>query len=258
MTSSGPARKARRTAASPDSLPDTPKQASSSPVDTTKAASALKTSTASKPLKTKPGIEAVAKAPEAVKAPEKAGKKPARANGAAGGAIAPADNADARASGRERDDKDRPLFEDIRYLGRLLGDVLREQEGDAVFDVVEVVRQTAVKFRREDDVDASQALEKKLRALTPEQTLSVVRTFSYFSHLANIAEDRHHNRRRIHALAGSSPQPGTIAYAIERMREQKNVSATRKMLQKFFDAALIVPVLTPHPTEVSCKSILDA
>ncbi|KMQ80277.1 Phosphoenolpyruvate carboxylase [Candidatus Burkholderia pumila] len=165
----------------------------------------------------------------------------------------------AKPSSRARDDKDRPLFEDIRYLGRLLGDVLREQEGDAVFDVVEAIRQTAVKFRREDDSEASQALEKKLRALSPEQTVSVVRAFSYFSHLANIAEDRHHNRRRrIHALAGSASQPGTISYAIDRMGQQKNVSATRKLLEKFFDDALIVPVLTAHPTEVSRKSILDA
>jgi phosphoenolpyruvate carboxylase len=181
-------------------------------------------------------------------------KKPSKKAGKVNGAAPDAGKADPA-----RDDKDRPLFEDIRYLGRLLGDVLREQEGDAVFDVVETIRQTAVKFRREDDVDASQALEKKLRALSPEQTVSVVRAFSYFSHLANIAEDRHHNRRRrIHALAGSTAQAGTIAYAIERMREQKNVSATRKQLQKFFDAALIVPVLTAHPTEVSRKSILDA
>ncbi|BCQ22585.1 phosphoenolpyruvate carboxylase [Caballeronia sp. NK8] len=165
----------------------------------------------------------------------------------------------AKPASRTRDDKDRPLFEDIRFLGRLLGEVLREQEGDAVFDVVEAIRQTAVKFRREDDSEAAQALEKKLRALSPEQTVSVVRAFSYFSHLANIAEDRHHNRRRrIHALAGSGSQPGTIAYAIERMREHKNISSTRKLLDKFFGDALIVPVLTAHPTEVSRKSILDA
>ncbi len=88
-----------------------------------------------------------------------------------------------------------------------------------MFEVVEAIRQTAVKFRREDDNEASQALEKKLKSLTPEQTVSVVRAFSYFSHLANIAEDRHHNRRRrIHALAGSAPQPGTMAYAIERLQ----------------------------------------
>jgi len=158
---------------------------------------------------------------------------------------------------RTREDKDRPLFEDIRFLGRLLGDVVREQEGDAVFDVVETIRQTAVKFRREDDREAAQTLEKKLRKLTPEQTVSVVRAFSYFSHLANIAEDRHHNRRRrIHALAGSTSQPGTVAFALDQIKQTGGASAD--VLQRFFDAALIVPVLTAHPTEVQRKSILDA
>ncbi|MBN3821298.1 phosphoenolpyruvate carboxylase, partial [Paraburkholderia sp. Se-20369] len=163
----------------------------------------------------------------------------------------------AKPSARTREDKDRPLFEDIRFLGRLLGDVVREQEGDAVFDVVETIRQTAVKFRREDDREAAQTLEKKLRKLTPEQTVSVVRAFSYFSHLANIAEDRHHNRRRrIHALAGSAPQPGTVAFALDQLKQAGG--ASKGVLQRFFDDALIVPVLTAHPTEVQRKSILDA
>ncbi|KVE80870.1 phosphoenolpyruvate carboxylase [Burkholderia cepacia] len=162
-----------------------------------------------------------------------------------------------KAGTRTRDDKDGPLFDDIRFLGRLLGDVVREQEGDTVFDVVETIRQTAVKFRREDDSEAAQTLEKKLRKLTPEQTVSVVRAFSYFSHLANIAEDRHHNRRRrIHALAGSASQPGTVAYALEQLKTTGN--ASKRLLQRFFDDALIVPVLTAHPTEVQRKSILDA
>ncbi|WP_323123090.1 phosphoenolpyruvate carboxylase [Burkholderia alba] len=165
--------------------------------------------------------------------------------------------APAKTNGRTREDKDQPLFEDIRYLGRLLGDVVREQEGDSVFDVVETIRQTAVKFRREDDKDAAQTLEKKLRKLTPEQTVSVVRAFSYFSHLANIAEDRHHNRRRrIHALAGSTSQAGTVAYALEKL--QQTGDASSKVVKRFFDNALIVPVLTAHPTEVQRKSILDA
>jgi len=64
---------------------------------------------------------------------------------------------------------------------------VREQEGDEVFAVVETIRQTAVKFRREEDNEASQTLEKRLKSLSPEQTVSVVRAFSYFSHLANIA-----------------------------------------------------------------------
>jgi phosphoenolpyruvate carboxylase len=112
-------------------------------------------------------------------------------------------------------DKDEPLKEDIRLLGRLLGEVLRAQEGDAVYDVVETVRQTAVRFRREADSAAGAELNRMLKKLTREQTISVVRAFSYFSHLANIAEDQHHNRRRrAHLLAGSAAQPGSIPYAL--------------------------------------------
>src|SRR3954464_12353579 len=83
-------------------------------------------------------------------------------------------------------DKDAPLKEDIRLLGRLLGDVLREQEGEEVYNVVETIRQTAVRFRRESDVQAGQDLTTLLHKLTRNQTISVVRAFSYISHLANI------------------------------------------------------------------------
>jgi phosphoenolpyruvate carboxylase len=102
-------------------------------------------------------------------------------------------------------DKDAPLKEDIRLLGRLLGDVLRDQEGEDVFNVVETIRQTAVRFRREADAKAGEDLTTLLHKLTRNQTISVVRAFSYFSHLANIAEDQHHiRRRRAHLLAGSA------------------------------------------------------
>ncbi|KVT02566.1 phosphoenolpyruvate carboxylase [Burkholderia ubonensis] len=229
MKSSGSARAARRNAALPSSDAQTGSIA---------AAANGRAKSATQPA-TKP------------KDPIRQTKRPAKAvaNGAAAVAAKP--------GARTREDKDRPLFEDIRFLGRLLGDVVREQEGDAVFDVVETIRQTAVKFRREDDREAAQTLEKKLRKLTPEQTVSVVRAFSYFSHLANIAEDRHHNRRRrIHALAGSAPQPGTVAFALDQLKQAGG--ASKGVLQRFFDDALIVPVLTAHPTEVQRKSILDA
>ncbi|MCA8416382.1 phosphoenolpyruvate carboxylase [Burkholderia cenocepacia] len=231
MKSSGSARTARRNAALPS--PD-------ASTDTVATAANGRAKTATKPTATKP------------KDPIRQTKRTTKATSpAARNAVAP------KAGTRTRDDKDGPLFEDIRFLGRLLGDVVREQEGDTVFDVVETIRQTAVKFRREDDSEAAQTLEKKLRKLTPEQTVSVVRAFSYFSHLANIAEDRHHNRRRrIHALAGSAPQPGTVAYALDQLKTTGN--ASKRLLQRFFDDALIVPVLTAHPTEVQRKSILDA
>ncbi|MFJ1253114.1 phosphoenolpyruvate carboxylase [Cupriavidus sp. CuC1] len=162
----------------------------------------------------------------------------------------------ASAPARRASDKDVPLREDIRFLGRLLGDCVREQEGEAAFEVVETIRQTAVRFRRENDRAAGAELDRLLKRLSRDQTNSVVRAFSYFSHLANIAEDQHHNRRRrVHALAGSPPQPGSLAHALQAIDA---AGVTGKTLRKFFDEALIVPVLTAHPTEVQRKSILDA
>ena len=151
--------------------------------------------------------------------------------------------------------KDVPLREDIRLLGRILGDTLREQEGEAAFDLVENVRKCAVRFRKTHNNADRNELEKLLNGLSPPDTLSVVRAFSFFSQLSNIAEDLHHNRRRrAHLKAGSKPQEGSIPLALERLQEKK-ISA--QALQEFLNTALISPVLTAHPTEVQRKSILD-
>lgn len=165
-------------------------------------------------------------------------------------------NNKATISSRKTLDKDAPLKEDIRLLGKLLGDVVRHQEGEAVFEIVETIRQTAVRFRRDSDPSAGTDLDKLLKKLSRDQTNSVVRAFSYFSHLANIAEDQHHNRRRrAHLIAGSAPQPGSVAATLSKL-DAAGVSG--KSVQSFFDDALISPVLTAHPTEVQRKSILDA
>src|SRR3990170_4656863 len=151
--------------------------------------------------------------------------------------------------------KDLPLRDDVRLLGRILGDTLREQEGEASFQLIENVRRAAVRFRKtQDDRDRVQ-LERTLDALSPSETLVVVRAFSYFSQLSNIAEDLHHNRRhRAHLKAGSAPKDGSLLLALERI-EAKHTG--KKALQTFLDSALISPVLTAHPTEVQRKSILD-
>ena len=96
-------------------------------------------------------------------------------------------------------DKDLPLREDTRLLGRLLGDVLRTQTGEAGYARIEAIRRTAIRFRRADRDEAGAVkaeLEGLLNDLPIAGTLDVVRAFSYFSHLANIAEDVHQNRRR--------------------------------------------------------------
>jgi len=118
-------------------------------------------------------------------------------------------------------DKDLPLKEDTRLLGRVLGDVLRAQVGDTGYERIEAIRQTAIGFRRAAGTEADRhrnALAGLLNPLPIAQALEVVRAFSYFSHLANIAEDVHQNRRRrAHALAGSPPRPGDIAEALCRL-----------------------------------------
>jgi phosphoenolpyruvate carboxylase len=153
-------------------------------------------------------------------------------------------------------DKDQPLREDIRLLGRLLGDTVREQEGADVFDRVEQIRQLALRIHRDDDSTARAELDAVLRGLPRERTNMVVRAFSYFSHLANIAEDQHHIRRsRAYARAGAAPREGSLALSLTRA-QQAGISAGQ--LAGFFAGAQVRPVLTAHPTEVQRKSILDA
>ena len=155
----------------------------------------------------------------------------------------------------DNQEKDLPLRNDIRLLGRLLGDTVREQEGDAVFAVVETIRQTSVRFDRDQDPAARSELERILNALPRETMIAVVRAFSYFLHLANIAEDQHHiRRRRAHDLAGSKPREGSLTHALERI---KAAGIAPQTVRQVLDIALVSPVLTAHPTEVSRKSILQ-
>ncbi|WP_131195841.1 phosphoenolpyruvate carboxylase [Lichenihabitans psoromatis] len=153
--------------------------------------------------------------------------------------------------------KDQPLIEDIRLLGALLGDIIREQEGVADFDLVERIRRLSVAYRRNADTAAGHDLELLLRGLTPSQAVSVARAFSYFSHLTNIAEDRHHVRRRaIYDLQHESkPQDGTLARAFERLAEA-GIDPDR--IAESLSHAWVSPVLTAHPTQVQRKSLLDA
>jgi phosphoenolpyruvate carboxylase len=152
-------------------------------------------------------------------------------------------------------DKDLPLRDDIRLLGRILGDTIRSQEGEPVFAIVERIRRTSVRFHRDEDEAARHELETTLNGLSPGQGIQIIRAFSYFSHLANIAEDQHHIRRtRAHALAASAPREGTMAHALARARDA-GISWSR--LQDFFTHALVCPVLTAHPTEVRRKSTID-
>jgi phosphoenolpyruvate carboxylase len=156
---------------------------------------------------------------------------------------------------RRAKENERPLVEDIRLLGRILGDVIREQEGVEAFELVERIRKLSVSFRRDADHEADRALKSLLKSLSGDQAVRVIRAFTYFSHLANLAEDRHHIRRRqVHERAGDT-QEGSIEVALARLRW---AGINSRAVSQALAHSYLSPVLTAHPTEVQRKSILDA
>jgi len=152
-------------------------------------------------------------------------------------------------------EEDVRLRNDIRLLGRILGDTVRDQEGADVFELVERIRQTSIRFHRDNDEPARRELELILNGMSTSQTVRIVRAFSYFSHLANIAEDQNNIRQmRARANAGGAPRAGTLASTLSHARE---AGFSASDLRKFFATALVSPVLTAHPTEVRRKSTID-
>jgi phosphoenolpyruvate carboxylase len=132
---------------------------------------------------------------------------------------------------------------DIRYLGRLLGDVIRAYGGQPLFERIEAIRAASVDRHR--GLTDAPAVDPHLEALTLDDVLAFVRGFMLFSTLANLAEDRQ----------GTAREPDSdLAAAVDRLQAQ-GIEPAR--IQALLDRALIAPVLTAHPTEVRRKSMID-
>jgi phosphoenolpyruvate carboxylase len=150
-------------------------------------------------------------------------------------------------------EEDARLRTDIRLLGRILGDTVRDQEGAEVFDLVERIRQTSIRFHRDEDKLARRELETILDSMSTSDTVRIVRAFSYFSHLANIAEDQN-NIRQMRGRGAGRPQASTLA---QTLSHAKTAGLSADDLRRFFATAQVSPVLTAHPTEVRRKSTID-
>ncbi|MBI3256471.1 MAG: phosphoenolpyruvate carboxylase, partial [Actinobacteria bacterium] len=148
---------------------------------------------------------------------------------------------------------DTQLRDDIRQLGALLGNVIAEQHGPDLLELVEDVRQLAVGVRR--DHGRQVVLTGKLEDCSIHDSLIIIRAFSYFCLLANIAEDVHHGRTSRRTVDHADPGVGTVAAAVERLREaDPEGSIVRATLERM----AVVPVFTAHPTEVRRRTILDS
>src|SRR5690625_3198474 len=151
------------------------------------------------------------------------------------------------------EDAVRPLRDDVRFLGALLGDTVREQAGQRIFDLVETARRTAFAVRRsEADRDEVAALFTDVPAA---EVIPVIRAFSLFALLANVAEDLHQERRRrIHTAAGSPPPDGDLEATWARLAETE---PDADKLETVRSTARVVPVLTAHPTETRRRSVFE-
>ena len=132
---------------------------------------------------------------------------------------------------------------DVRYLGRLLGDVIRGFGGELLFRRIEYIRSTSVGRHR--GVAPGETVDSGLDALTLDDTLAFVRGFMLFSMLANLAEDRQ----------GATAEKGATLAEARALLAAKGVDDAA--IAALLDHALIAPVLTAHPTEVRRKSMLD-
>ncbi len=158
-----------------------------------------------------------------------------------------------RADDAQALEEDARLRNDIRLLGRILGDTVRDQEGADVFDLVERIRQTSIRFHRDEDRAARSELEQILDGMSISKTVLIVRAFSYFSHLANIAEDQN-TIRQMRTRSKGAPRAGALA---DTLAMAQAAGVTPAELRQFFGNALVSPVLTAHPTEVRRKSTMD-
>src|SRR5688572_4839849 len=161
-----------------------------------------------------------------------------------------------RSSSSMAQDSTRPLRDDVRLLGELLGEVLRRHEGEEHFERVERVRALAKRTRTSGDAvgDDFEALAGELRAMPVEAALPVARSFAHFLNLANIAEQHHRVRRRraLQLEPGGRPQQASIEEVLPRL------VAAGFSRDAVYDAVLrlrIELVITAHPTEIMRRTI---
>ena len=165
---------------------------------------------------------------------------------------------------RSGEAKEAPLRRDIRSLATLLGQVLREQAGDALFNSVEALRRTAITRRKAEsggDTDAAHTQIDHARDLTRKSAANtttayqLARAFAFYFELINLAETNHRKRRRRAALldATAAPQRGSLRGTFRRLRD---AGVDRAEALRLLARICITPVFTAHPTEVARRSVM--
>jgi len=154
---------------------------------------------------------------------------------------------------------DKALRSRVKLLGTLLGNVLREHEGREVLAAVESLRKGFISLRKEENPAKRRRMEQLINNLSSEQVVHVVRAFSTYFSLVNIAEEsyQHHQRRKqLRKLSNNSPLwRGSFDTTLRELCDQDISSG---QLQTLLDQLAYIPVITAHPTEAKRRTIMDA
>ncbi|MDC4591066.1 phosphoenolpyruvate carboxylase [Acinetobacter baumannii] len=149
---------------------------------------------------------------------------------------------------------DAPLREDVRLLGNLLGETLKQHAGQELFNQIEQIRALA-KGARDGQAEAEKQLEQLFLELPDEELLPLTRAFSHFLNFANIAEQYHVVRSRRQAeFDPDANSPNPLVHLFKKFKN-KNIS-TEKLFQQICDLKIEL-VLTAHPTEVSRRTLIQ-
>ncbi len=150
-------------------------------------------------------------------------------------------------------EKDQALRQDVHRLGELVGELVREQGGEALFDLVEAARRAAIK-RREGDGEAFTELRTLLGALAPSTARDFIRAFSTYFQMVNMAEMVHRiRRRRAYERDAATPQPFGFLDVLQRL---KSAGVDSVEIERVIARACVEPVFTAHPTEVTRRTLL--
>ena len=154
---------------------------------------------------------------------------------------------------------DKALRTRVKLLGTLLGNILREQEGDDVLSAVETLRKGYIKLRKNDTPAKRRRLNQLIESLSSEKLVHIVRAFSTYFSLINLAEEsyQHHQRRKqLRQMNGDKALwTGSFDSTLRELRDQ---GINPEQLQTLLDQLAYIPVITAHPTEAKRRTIMDA
>lgn len=149
-------------------------------------------------------------------------------------------------------EKDKPLREDVRVLGALVGEMLAEQEGAGFLQQVEAVRRTAIQ-RRENKPGAADSLDALLTGMDVSMAGRLIRAFTTYFQVVNLAEKVHRiRRRRDYLRRGEKAQPGGLLAVMQELKSQPFEEVMRELR-----GLSIEPVMTAHPTESTRRTLLE-